>query len=41
MGKIKFPHDDDDNKVGCYPLLHGTCFFGFAVYMVPGLGEHR
>ena len=37
LGKIKFPHDDDDNKVGV------TCFFmalislAFAVYMVPGL----
>lgn len=37
LGKIKFPHDDDDNKVGVTRCLHGTCFFWHLRYMVPGL----
>ena len=32
LGKIKFPHDDDDTKVGV-----GRFSLAFAVYMVPGL----
>ena len=37
LGKIKFPHDDDDNKVGVTRFFMALISFSFAVYMVPGL----
>ena len=37
MGKIKFPHDDDDNKVGVTRFFMALVSLAFAVYMVPGL----
>ena len=37
LGKIKFPHDDDDNKVGVTRFFMALISFAFAVYMVPGL----
>lgn len=37
LGKIKFPHDDDDTKV-CVPrFFMALASLAFAVYMVPGL----
>ena len=37
LGKIKFPHDDDDNKVGVTRFFMALISLAFAVYMVPGL----
>lgn len=37
LGKIKFPHDDDDTKVGVSRFFMGLISLAFAVYMVPGL----
>lgn len=37
LGKIKFPHDDDDNKVGVGRFFIALISLAFAVYMVPGL----
>ena len=37
LGKIKFPHDDDDNKVGVTRFFMARVSLAFAVYMVPGL----
>ncbi len=37
LGKIKFPHDDDDNKVGVSRFFLALISLAFAVYMVPGL----
>ncbi len=37
LGKIKFPHDDDDNKVGVGRFFMALISLAFAVYMVPGL----
>ncbi|WP_195664096.1 protein-disulfide reductase DsbD family protein [Bacteroides congonensis] len=37
LGKIKFPHDDDDNKVGVTRFFLALVSLAFAVYMVPGL----
>ncbi len=37
LGKIKFPHDDDDNKVGVARFFMALVSLAFAVYMVPGL----
>ena len=37
LGKIKFPHDDDDNKVGVSRFFMALISLAFAVYMVPGL----
>lgn len=37
LGKIKFPHDDDDNKVGVTRFFIALVSLAFAVYMVPGL----
>ena len=37
LGKIKFPHDDDDNKVGVSRFFMALISLSFAVYMVPGL----
>lgn len=37
LGKIKYPHDDDDNKVGVTRFFMALISLAFAVYMVPGL----
>ena len=37
LGKIKFPHDDDDNKVSVPRFFLAMASLSFAVYMVPGL----
>lgn len=37
LGKIKFPHDDDNDKVGVTRFFMALISFAFAVYMVPGL----
>ena len=35
LGKIKFPHDDDDDKVGVARFFMALISLAFAVYMVP------
>lgn len=37
LGKIKFPHDDDDTKVSVPRFFMALVSLAFAVYMVPGL----
>ncbi|GAE14055.1 2-oxoglutarate oxidoreductase [Bacteroides pyogenes JCM 6292] len=37
LGKIKFPHDDDEYKVGVTRFFMALISLAFAVYMVPGL----
>ena len=37
LGKIKFPHDDDNNKVGVPRFFLALISLAFAVYMIPGL----
>lgn len=37
LGKIKFPHDDDDTKVSVTRFFMALASLAFAVYMVPGL----
>ena len=37
LGKIKFPHDDDDTKVSVPRFFIALASLAFAVYMVPGL----
>ena len=37
LGKIKFPHDDDDNKVSVPRFFLALFSLAFAVYMIPGL----
>ncbi|RRD88852.1 thiol:disulfide interchange protein [Bacteroides heparinolyticus] len=37
LGKIKFPHDDDDRKVSVPRFFMALASLAFAVYMVPGL----
>ncbi|MBQ6038552.1 MAG: thioredoxin family protein [Bacteroidaceae bacterium] len=37
LGKIKFPHDDDDTRVSVPRFFLALCSLAFAVYMVPGL----
>ena len=37
LGKIKFPHDDDDTKVSVPRFFLALTSLAFAVYMVPGL----
>lgn len=37
LGKIKFPHDDDDSKVSVPRFFMALISLAFAVYMVPGL----
>ena len=37
LGKIKFPHDDDDTKVSVPRFFMAMASLAFAVYMVPGL----
>lgn len=37
LGKIKFKHDDDDEKVGVTRFFLAMISLAFAVYMIPGL----
>ena len=37
LGKIKFAHDDDDNKVSVPRFFMALISLSFAVYMIPGL----
>ena len=37
LGKIKFPHDDDDTKINVPRFFLALASLSFAVYMVPGL----
>ena len=37
LGKIKFPHDDDDNTVSVPRFFIALASLAFAVYMIPGL----
>lgn len=37
LGKIKFPHDDDDDKVSVTRFFLALASLSFAVYMIPGL----
>ncbi|MBP1594378.1 MAG: putative exported cytochrome biosis-related protein [Bacteroidetes bacterium] len=37
LGKIRFPHDDDDNKVSVPRFFMALISLAFAAYMVPGL----
>lgn len=37
LGKIKFPHDDDDTKVSVPRFFMALVSLAFALYMVPGL----
>ena len=37
LGKIKFPHDDDNSKVSVPRFFFALVSLAFAVYMVPGL----
>lgn len=37
LGKIKFPHDDDDTHTSVPRFFMGLASLAFAVYMVPGL----
>ena len=37
LGMIKFPHDDDDNKVSVPRFFLALISLAFAIYMIPGL----
>ena len=37
LGKVKFPHDDDDTKVSVPRFFMALASLAFAVYMIPGL----
>ena len=37
LGKIKFPHDDDDTKVSVPRFFMALASLAFAIYMIPGL----
>lgn len=37
LGKIKFPHDDDSDRIGVTRFFMALVSLAFAVYMVPGL----
>jgi thiol:disulfide interchange protein len=37
LGKIKFPHDDDETKIGVPRFFMAIISIAFAIYMVPGL----
>lgn len=37
LGKIKFPHDDDDQKVSVPRFFMALISLAFAIYMIPGL----
>lgn len=40
VGKIKFPHDGDENRVGVGRFFLTLVSLAFAVYMIPGLWGH-
>lgn len=37
LGRLKFPHDSDDNRTTVPRFFLGLCSLAFAVYMLPGL----
>lgn len=37
LGKIRFPHDDDETKIGVPRFFMAIISIAFAIYMVPGL----
>ncbi len=37
LGKIKFPHDDDDTHIGVPRFFLGLISLAFTIYMIPGL----
>lgn len=37
LGKIKFPHDDDESKVGVPRFFLALVSIAFSIYMIPGL----
>lgn len=37
LGRLKFPHDDDEQRTTVPRFFLGVCSLAFAVYMVPGL----
>ena len=37
LGKIKFPHDDDDTKISVPRFFMALISLAFAIYMIPGL----
>lgn len=37
LGKIKFPHDDDNDRVGVTRFFLATISIAFSIYMIPGL----
>ena len=37
LGKIKFPHDDDETKIGVPRFFTALASIAFAIYMIPGL----
>ncbi len=37
FGKIKFPHDDDEDKMSVSRFFLGLISLAFAIYMIPGL----
>lgn len=37
LGKIKFPHDDDETKIGVPRFFMALISIAFAIYMLPGL----
>ena len=37
LGKIKFPHDDDETHIGVTRFFLGLISLAFTVYMIPGL----
>ena len=37
LGKIKFPHDDEDTRIGVPRFFLGLISLAFTIYMIPGL----
>lgn len=37
LGLVKFPHDDDDRKIGVTRFFMALASLAFAIYMIPGL----
>lgn len=37
LGKLRLPHDDEQNKTSVTGLMTGVLVLGFVVYMVPGM----
>ena len=37
LGKIKFPHDDDETKIGVTRFFMALASLAFSIYMIPGL----